>query len=219
MREERWLTSTDPTPMLTFLFRRRVSGRKLRLLCCACCRRLWDSLIDERSRQAVEAAERYASGDLGTAELVEVRTAAQEAYFEARAEVHRWMAEAALWTVAVQVPVRKVVDNTLPFYLYPNYHERTGQRLEKETQQANLLRDIFGNPFRPATLDPDWRTSTVVALAEGIYAERAFDRMPILADALQDAGCNNDDILAHCRDASQVHARGCWVVDLVLGKA
>ncbi|HVL15106.1 MAG TPA: hypothetical protein VM529_21220, partial [Gemmata sp.] len=67
------------------------------------------------------------------------------------------------------------------------------------------------------TLDPAWRTSTVVALAEGIYDDRAFDRLPILADALQDAGCDSADILNHCRDAGP-HARGCWVVDLVLGK-
>ncbi|MBY0459710.1 MAG: hypothetical protein K2V38_20515 [Gemmataceae bacterium] len=81
------------------------------------------------------------------------------------------------------------------------------------------MRDIFGNPFRPVALDPAWLTSDVLALARGIYDERAFDRMPILADALQDAGCNHDDILAHCRDANQVHVRGCWVIDLVLGKS
>jgi hypothetical protein len=85
-------------------------------------------------------------------------------------------------------------------------------------EQARLLRDIFGNPFRPIALDPAWLTSDVLALARGIYDERAFDRMPILADALQDAGCDSEDVLNHCRDANQVHVRGCWVVDLVLGK-
>ncbi|MCE9566332.1 MAG: hypothetical protein K8U57_30275 [Planctomycetes bacterium] len=80
------------------------------------------------------------------------------------------------------------------------------------------MRDIIGNPFRPVTTDPTWLTTDVVALATGIYEDRAFDRMPILADALQDAGCDNDDILNHCRNANQVHVRGCWVVDLVLGK-
>ncbi|WP_439626966.1 hypothetical protein [Gemmata sp.] len=69
------------------------------------------------------------------------------------------------------------------------------------------------------TVDPAWLTSDVLALARGIYAERAFDRMPILADALQDAGCDNEDVLTHCRDASAPHVRGCWVVDLVLGMA
>ena len=80
-----------------------------------------------------------------------------------------------------------------------------------------LTRCVFGNPFRPVAVDPAWLTPAVVALARGIYEERAFDRMPILADALQDAGCDNDDILNHCRDDGP-HVRGCWVVDLVLGK-
>ncbi len=84
-------------------------------------------------------------------------------------------------------------------------------------RQCDSLRDIFGNPFQPVTADPAWLTSTVVQLATGIYQERAFDRMPILADALQDAGCDNDDILNHCRSDGP-HVRGCWVVDLLLGK-
>jgi hypothetical protein len=79
------------------------------------------------------------------------------------------------------------------------------------------LRDIFGNPFRPVTLNPSWRTPTVKQLAEAIYKERAFERMPILADALEDAGCDNADILSHCRGGGE-HVRGCWVVDLVLGR-
>ena len=83
---------------------------------------------------------------------------------------------------------------------------------------ADLLRDIFGNSFRPVAIDPAWLTSDVLALARGIYDDKAFDRMPILADALQDTGCDNTDILDHCRDAKQTHTRGCWVVDLVLGK-
>jgi hypothetical protein len=80
-----------------------------------------------------------------------------------------------------------------------------------------ILRDIFGNPFRPVAVDPSWLTSTVVALAEGIYQERAFDRLPILADALQDAGCDSDDVLSHCRSDGP-HVRGCWVVDLLTGR-
>ena len=83
---------------------------------------------------------------------------------------------------------------------------------------ASLIHDVMGNPFRPITLDPVWRTSTVLTLADGIYADRAFDRLPILADALQDAGCENADVLEHCRGPGP-HVRGCWVVDLVLGKS
>ncbi|MBM3979647.1 MAG: hypothetical protein FJ304_05075 [Planctomycetes bacterium] len=83
---------------------------------------------------------------------------------------------------------------------------------------AVLVREIVGNPFRPITFNPDWRSSDVMLLASGIYAERAFDRMPILADALQDAGCDSDDILHHLRDTIAPHVRGCWALDLVLGK-
>jgi hypothetical protein len=67
------------------------------------------------------------------------------------------------------------------------------------------------------TADPRWLSSTVVSLAQTVYAERAFDRLPILADALEEAGCDNADILAHCR-GDEPHVRGCWVVDLILGK-
>lgn len=81
----------------------------------------------------------------------------------------------------------------------------------------DYFRDIFGNPFRPPVFDADWRSETATALATGIYEGRAFDRMPILADALEDAGCDNAEILAHCR-GDGAHVRGCWTVDLVLGK-
>ena len=89
-------------------------------------------------------------------------------------------------------------------------------RLEAE-QQTVLARDIFGNPFRCVTVDPAWLTSTAVTLAEGIDTDRAFDRLPILADALEDAGCGDPGVLSHCR-GNGPHVRGCWVVDMVLKK-
>lgn len=82
----------------------------------------------------------------------------------------------------------------------------------------DLIHEVIGNPFRPVSIAPAWRTSTVLALAEQIYATRDFTAMPILADALQDAGCDATDILNHCR-AETEHVRGCWVVDLLLGKS
>jgi hypothetical protein len=82
---------------------------------------------------------------------------------------------------------------------------------------SDLFRDIFGNPYRLVSVASVWLTSDVRTLAEGIYEDRAFDRMPILADALMDAGCDNEDILDHCRSAGP-HVRGCWVIDLLLGK-
>ncbi|MBN9119949.1 MAG: hypothetical protein J0I06_12435 [Planctomycetes bacterium] len=81
-----------------------------------------------------------------------------------------------------------------------------------------LLHDIFGNPFLLVPFSTAWRTDTAVTLARQMYESRDFSAMPILADALQDAGCDSADVLAHCRDADQPHVRGCWVTDLVLGK-
>jgi hypothetical protein len=96
--------------------------------------------------------------------------------------------------------------------------DRDQKWVDKLRAMCLLLRDIVGNPFREVKFNKRWLTTDVLALARGIYDERAFDRMPILADALQDAGCNADDILSHCRDANQPHVRGCWVLDLILGK-
>ena len=79
--------------------------------------------------------------------------------------------------------------------------------------------DIFGNDFKPLTFSPAWRTDTATLLARTMYESRDFSAMPILADALQDAGCDNPDILDHCRDTTLTHVRGCWVVDLVLNKS
>jgi hypothetical protein len=90
----------------------------------------------------------------------------------------------------------------------------------EEMAQAHLLRDIIGNPFKPVTINLcwlAWNDCTVVKLAQGIYDDRAFDRLHILADALEDAGCTNSDIVCHCRHPGP-HVRGCWVVDLLLGK-
>lgn len=83
-------------------------------------------------------------------------------------------------------------------------------------QLAGLVRCVFENPFRPTPLAPDWCVPAVVELARFIYAHRAFERIPELADALTAVGCDDPDILAHCRDGG-LHARGCWVVDLLLG--
>jgi hypothetical protein len=90
---------------------------------------------------------------------------------------------------------------------------------EAGTYQVHLIHDIFGPlPFRDIAVSPSWLTSDVQLLAQGIYDEKAFGRMPILADALQDAGCDNEDILTHCREVGWEHIRGCWVIDLLLGR-
>jgi hypothetical protein len=110
---------------------------------------------------------------------------------------------------------RTALDVTVrsPFGFY--WHSPRNEAFEV---QRAIFHDIFGNPLRPVTFSPEWRTDTALSLARTMYDGRDFSAMPILADALQDAGCDNDDILAHCRDPKATHVRGCWVVDLVLGK-
>jgi hypothetical protein len=94
------------------------------------------------------------------------------------------------------------------------------RRQLREVRERELTRELVGpNPFRPIAFSPEWGTSTVMSLARQMYESREFSAMPILADALQDSGCDNTDILSHCRDTSLTHVRGCWVVDLVLGKS
>lgn len=207
MDEVGWLTCEDARQMLGEVHD-RATDRKLRLFACACARRVWRLLTDARSRAAVEAAERFADGLLTVAEL---RAHFNEAFRLIRQPV------AILASDAANENARDAANTAA----HDAIHQHKGSKRQRSARAApsQFLRDIFGNPFRPVALDPAWLTSDVLALASGIYAERAFDRMPILADALQDAGCTNDDILSHCRDVSAAHVRGCWVCDLVLGKS
>ena len=214
MTEAEWLTATDRVAVLAFL-RDRVSERKLRLYLCAGCRAVWWLLVLKESRHAVEVAERYADGEATADEL---GAAAYHAEADCLPAVPGGPPFVAAW-------LANFAANDLPFRPDsegPHGFSRWCFRMitwmaEVRWPGSWLTHDIFGNPFRPVTVDPAWLTSDVFALAAGIYADRAFDRLPILADALQDAGCDNADILNHCRSDGP-HVRGCFVVDLLLGK-
>jgi hypothetical protein len=189
MTEREWAECTDSNQMLAYLLQSgRASDRKRRLFTVACYRRVWHLLDDERSRAAVEVSERHADGLAGPDEV--------EAAWEA--------AEAA---------GPGGLDPHLPVYAaLAGAAERAAQ--------CPLMRDVFGNPFRPVSLNPAWLAwddGTIPKLAQAIYEERAFDRLPVLGDALEEAGCADADILSHCRAGGE-HVRGCWVVDLLLGK-
>ena len=95
-------------------------------------------------------------------------------------------------------------------------HWARGYAAERKGQ-CDLLRDLAGNPFRPLTADPRWRTGAAVGHDRTMYESRDFGAMPVLADALEEAGCNDTGVLAHCR-GDEPHVRDCWVLDLVLGK-
>jgi len=225
MTEAEWNACTDPTPMLEFL-RGKVSDRKLRLFAVGCCGRIQHLLEDERSRLAVDVAERFADGCAGEDER---HRAAADAY---RARNRDWENDAlaaAYYAVGLNSPANHpdaewgmVVEATGCVLSALSQHSLAGatdeaRGAEREYQRL-LLRDIFGLlPFRPVAIDPALMTSTVTSLAQAIYDDRAFDRLPILADALEEAGCTNADILSHCRGPGP-HVLGCWVVDLLLGK-
>jgi hypothetical protein len=214
MTEEEWLVCTQPLRMLKYLGD-RASGRKLRLIGCGCCRRVWHLLTDTRARLAVECAERYADG-IATDE--ERRHARHEAHVaRGLAPNHSRLQQAIKVAYEVANPSPFDAAHSGGYIVAYVERERTADEQEELTQHTRVIRDIFGNPFHPVTILPEWLTSTVLALATGIYEEKAFDRMPILADALMDAGCSNEDILNHCRGPGP-HVRGCFVVDLILGK-
>jgi hypothetical protein len=212
MGEWDWVTGHCPQLMLDYL-RGKITERKLRLFDCECARRIQCWTRAKWGLEGIAVAERLADGNASEQEVgaavAELQTAGDRT-----ADAEHEVLKAALATLRPD-PVGSVTD-TIDGVEYV-LAETGGDREPYMGDYAALLRCIAGNPFRPVMLDPSWLTSTVVALAESIYADRAFDRLPILADALQDAGCENEDVLAHCRGAGP-HARGCWVVDLLLGK-
>ncbi|MFO0845299.1 MAG: hypothetical protein U0797_23430 [Gemmataceae bacterium] len=203
MTEEQWLASQDAREMLAFLRYKQMSGRKYRLYACAAVRLLWQHLDDERSRHAVELAERFADGEV---------TRKQLADSEARIEAQRGRSGAARKTLlrSARMAATDVTFSTT------------------RSPLPDLLRCVFRHPARPPLApDPGWLASNggvVRALAQGVYAERQLpqgtldpNRLLVLSDAIEEAGCDDEEILGHLRHPGP-HIRGCWVIDLLLGK-
>lgn len=203
MTEAEWLAATSPFTGINFL-QLRGSERKFRLFCIACCEMLIREVaVSDRAKRAVEVASLFAD-NLVSSDQVRAAT------YKPTGAV-----ETACYYTIDDDDVRLSAISSAGFSI--SGLSKIDRPRDVRADQADLLRDIFGNPFRPVVSSPAWRSETVVALASAIYAERAFDRMPILADALEEAGCDQPDILAHCRGPGP-HVRGCWVVDGVLGK-
>jgi hypothetical protein len=248
MTEAEWLACTDLKAMVTFLRDRDAQQaglscaccwvrcrtgrgfcpayRKLRLFSGACCCRILDLLPDPVCRQAVRSLEDYIEGRMELASYLrtyeefdqtrrarfqKARTADDMAWNTLYGAVHRrWLEHfddilvEERWLIALVVAM--------------NAADPMG--VEQARAHADLLRDVF-NPFQTGVIDTSWlawNDGTVVKLAHTIYADRAFDGMPILADALEDAGCQDAEILGHCRQQG-VHARGCWVIDALTGRS
>jgi hypothetical protein len=200
--------------------------RKFRLLAVAALRAVWDHILDPRSRAAIDMSEDYADDPSRIArdtyeDALRVAGEAEEAERSghARDELHRQVSLAAFQVAAL--PMRNL---SIPAYWVEIVTSLESSaipgRLPTEARRLHLslFHDVIENPFRPVPFDPAWRTTTTIGLAERMYESRDFGAMPILADALEDAGCDSADALAHCRGAGP-HVRGCWAVDLVLGKS
>lgn len=198
----------------------KASDRKLRLFACACCHRISHLITDVRSQKAVEITEQYADGLADRRQLLRARDAATEAKlkFNAPDQIVARRAASAVQHVtrnnAANATLCGVADSSRAVNLEDTNHFNPSE----SEQQANLLRCIVGNPFHSPNPDISQLRleSRVTGVANAIYDQRNFDGLPILADALEDTGWNDFEMLAHCRDHGP-HARGCWVIDLILG--
>jgi hypothetical protein len=198
----------------------------LALFALACCRNIWPALTEKSSKKAIKLAERALELNQIAADSTMMEEAIDKAMETVDVEggVTREKAAAAA-AAAASGAVLMAAGQTegwrspydMAIAVAASAECATNDHSKQRTIQAELIRDIFGNPFRPVTFDTNWRTSTAVALAQQMYDTRDFSTMPILADALQEVGCDNADILDHCRGTGP-HVRGCWVVDQVLGK-
>jgi hypothetical protein len=212
--EQEWLECKDPMPMLEFV-RGKVSDRKLRLLLVACCNRVEHLVPDELGQQEFKVPEVFT--------------------IEQAQEMDAWLfrkglqAEASMFAPDYQVTppdvqrlfiaTANVCWATARIATRASGGEMFGPAFKVEqAAQAILLRDIFENPFRPFNIAPAWLSNEVVMLAGHVYQDRAFDRLPSLADVLMDVGCNSEEVIAHCR-GNAPHVRGCWLIDLLLGKS
>jgi hypothetical protein len=221
MKLKAWLESTDPRAMLRHLGD-APSDRKLRLFSCACCRRAWVFAKDKRLEPLLLLLEGIADGTVKERRREPARTRSYK-LTTARIDDSQQCIAWEFWRGLQQSFDRRNTDfgeSAAAAFGYaagkgPEFHPA---KAAERRRQANVVREIFGNPFHPVAFDPVWRTDTVMTLANQMYAAREFGAAPILADALQDAGCNSAELLHHLRDLSAVHYRGCWVLDLVLGR-
>jgi hypothetical protein len=225
VNETEWHRSETPEKLLAHLSRHGASERKLRLFACACCHRIRHLLADARSWGAVEVAERYADGRATVDELTAARTAALEVdplgldeATDAVANAAEDDPDAALGSAILTA---ERAANAVAEALIHGGVDLDAWRSARQAEaaaQARLVREVFGNPFRRVRAKVPWlrwNDGVVPKLARAIYDERAWERLPVLADELEEAGCGSPAILGHCRPAGE-HVRGCWVVDLVL---
>jgi hypothetical protein len=244
--EAGWLACEDPEEMLEMV-KDRVSVRKMRLVGVACCRRISHLFHAKACHRGVEVAERFADG-LATAEerlaaycaVGKLKERGHVLFAHATLWRNRTACMSALSVYEALMPDDALLldgGGTATYRAagaaFDGAYEAVGTRDEaapdaglaaseaEVAAQVRLVRDVMGNPFRPVRVNPEWLArdgGLVPRLARGIYEERAFERMPVLADALEEAGCDDPEMLAHAREQGD-HVRGCWLLDALLGKA
>jgi hypothetical protein len=232
MTEVEWLTCTDRLPMLAFL-RGKASDRKLRLFALACCARVSHLLQEEEGQEAITYVERYAEGAIKPNTLRK-RLRRLESARQRRIKPYspQWFANLVVEQVvspsAVLTPDQgsQFVTFALPASAD---HPHGGEAWMVASREENaslckVLRDLFGNPFRPVAVERAWLTAAGQELAQAAYEQRLLpsdeldpERLAVLADALEEAGCTDPAILSHLRGPGP-HVRGCWCVDLLLSK-
>jgi hypothetical protein len=245
MTEAEWLAATNPEPMLKFLT--CIRRRKLTLFACACCRRVWDRVQLDESREVIEITERQVEGCVEASQWGQSLTKYRSALASARL-THSLMRRMFAADDAAEVTsyLARRYDETAGSS--PDGDERSAHHAHvaafftsraagedtdatrihaEKIAQCAILRDVVGNPFRSsvvATAWLAWQDGVVVKLARIAYDERHLPegtldpaRLAPLGDALEDAGCTDAELLGHLRGPGP-HVRGCWAVDLVLEK-
>jgi hypothetical protein len=230
MTEAEWQACTDPVRMLEFLDAiGPTRHRKQRLFAVACCRRVAHLITDSRALAALDLTERHADGTASSEEFWAGALAARRAYTadespDAHTAVHLAVAYAVSHCIDWKA-CRAIADliGSAAFEAAPSLPQSAARDVMEAEKLAHcaLLRDILGNSCRGMIADWAWliwKDSTISKIAQAVYTRGRFEDLPILADALEEAGCTDAAILDHCRGPGP-HVRGCWVVDLILGKA
>jgi hypothetical protein len=212
--EAYWRTAKDPDGMLMLLGEVAIK-RKSVMFACACCRIIWHLMTDERSRRVVEAAEQWAEGLVLAAQVHQLRRAAVPA--ELAPDVRPLLlgsARSSYWAAQAAVAVFDV-NGAAAHAAWCARRANPGTR--EEARQADLLRDVFGNPFQVQDVAAAWlrwHGGLVPRMARDIHSGRRWGELPVLADALEEAGCADPEVLGHLRGPGP-HVAGCWVLDLL----
>jgi hypothetical protein len=223
MKEREWLHKAQLISMLK-LVHPMSSERKRKLVLVAFCRRLDHQPYPEQWQEAVTRFEEWLEGAVSAQEFVEAKRRLERVIdsLSNKQDLAFHRLYFASFLIEAGLPGSALLDRLFTEKSqaldYVAFGVVEGHFQKGRDAQCQIVRDIFGNPFHPITFDPSWLTSTVLALARQMYDSRDFSAMPILGDALMDAGCSNEPILEHCRGPGP-HVRGCWVCDLCLNKS